>query len=49
MQKHQALITDMKDAMKEMLDSLEELESLDVDFPFEAEWRNGAMASWLRH
>ena len=41
MQKHQALITDIKDAMKETLDSLEELKRLDVDFPFEAKERDG--------
>ena len=41
MQKSQALKTDIKDAMKETLDSLEELKSLDVDLPFEAEERDG--------
>lgn len=41
MQKSQALITDIKDAMKETLDNLEELESLAVDLPFEAEERDG--------
>ena len=41
MQKSQALITDIKDAMKETLDSLEELRSLDVDLPFGAEERDG--------
>ena len=43
MQKHQALITDIKDAMKETLDSLEELKRLDVDFPFEAKEREMVM------
>ena len=41
MQKSQALITDIKDAMKETLDKLEELESPDVDLLFEAEERDG--------
>ena len=41
MQKSQALITDIKDAMKKTLDSLEELKSLDVDLPFGAEERDG--------
>ena len=41
MQKSQALITDIKDAMKETLDSLEELDSIDVDLLFEAEERDG--------
>ena len=41
MQKNQALITDIKDVMKEILDSLEEVESLDVDLSFKAEERDG--------
>ena len=40
-QKSQALITDIKYAMKETLDTLEELKRLDVDLPFEAEERDG--------
>ena len=41
MQKSQALICDIKDAMKKTLVSLEELISLDVDLPFEVEERDG--------
>ena len=37
MQKNQALITYIKDAMKETLESFEEIEGLDVDLLFEAE------------
>lgn len=43
MQKNQTLITDIKDVMKETLDSSEELawRSLDVDLSFEAKERDG--------
>ena len=41
MQKNQALITDIKDAMKKPLVRLEELKSLDVDLPFEVEESDG--------
>ena len=41
MRKSQAFITDIKDAMKVTLDSLEELKRLDVDLPFEVEERDG--------
>ena len=41
MQKSQALINSIKDAMKKTLVSLEELKSLDVDLPFEVEERDG--------
>ena len=41
MQKNQALITDIKDAMKKTLVSLEELKILDVDLPFEVEESDG--------
>ena len=38
-EKNQAVITDIKDVVKELLDHLEELESLDVDLLCEAEER----------
>ena len=43
MQKSQALINDIKDAMKKTLDSLEELESLYEDVLFEVEEREMIM------